>query len=109
MKLDEAKKVLENHGYLLESDGLGAWSRWTKNEVVDCIKNFCIDYYREYPDEFLNREVNYGELDYYTSEYPLLMELCMQGDNVVADIADKVVDNYINKIIKSNSKKNSSK
>ena len=108
MKLDEAKKVLEDHGYLLEYYDDNS-KPWTKDFIVKRIQSFCHDYYEAYPSEFLDGDVNYGELDYYTSEFPILMDLCMQGDNVVADIADMVVDNYRKNLIKGGAKKRPSR
>lgn len=53
--------------------------------------------YLEYePDAISDGMINYGEIDGWVEMYPELCELCMAGDNEVADAADELVDAIYN-------------
>lgn len=53
--------------------------------------------YLEYePNAISDGMINYGEIDGWVEMYPELSELCMAGDNEVADAADELVDALLN-------------
>ena len=71
---------------------------------INTVNNFChmvADYIKYCPEDIEEGIFNYGEMDWFYKNYPNLIELCMAGDNEVADAADGLVDaisNFVNVI-----------